>query len=129
MLVPVHAATAQACRTDTVPLPLQIDDVLGQAYDVSRGLNDQGKVFDSSGLKLQNLTSRFPAVNGLLNSIKRRKNRVRTSQTHGQASAWQSVKERHAVPAQVQILAQALVQACACASMCKCVGHVTSCNN
>ena len=50
---------------------------MGQAYSVSSGLGEQRRMFDSSGLKLQNLTTRFPLVNGLLNSIKRRKNRVR----------------------------------------------------
>ena len=67
----------QQGRSNVDHIVLQLDDVLGQAQSVSHGLGDQRKVFESSGLKLQNLTARFPVVNGLLNSIKRKKNRVR----------------------------------------------------
>ena len=54
----------------------QIDDVLGQASAVSGNLKDQRGILGNVGSKLENVAARFPVVTGLLNAIRRRKNRV-----------------------------------------------------
>ena len=79
-------SSAHQIRRGSYPALPQLDDVLGQAHAVSHNLGDQRKLFDASGLKLQGLTARFPAINGLLNSIKRRKNRVRRPAACNQAA-------------------------------------------
>ena len=55
---------------------VQIDDVLGQASAVSGNLKDQRGILGNVGSKLENVAARFPVVTGLLNAIRRRKNRV-----------------------------------------------------
>jgi hypothetical protein len=55
---------------------LQMDDVLGQAQAVAGGLGEQRRIFDNVGLKLENVAARFPLVSGLLNAIRRKKNKV-----------------------------------------------------
>lgn len=56
---------------------VQMDDALGQAQAVASSLSDQRHLFDNIGGKLITIGSRFPAVNGLLNAIRRKKNKVR----------------------------------------------------
>lgn len=53
-----------------------MDDVLGQAQAVAGGLGEQRRIFDNVGLKLENVAARFPLVSGLLNAIRRKKNKV-----------------------------------------------------
>lgn len=55
---------------------LQMDDVLGQAQAVAGGLGEQRRIFDNVGIKLENVAARFPLVGGLLNAIRRKKNKV-----------------------------------------------------
>lgn len=55
---------------------LQMDDVLGQAQAVAGALGEQRRIFDNVGLKLENVAARFPLVSGLLNAIRRKKNKV-----------------------------------------------------
>ncbi|CAK0750183.1 hypothetical protein CVIRNUC_001970 [Coccomyxa viridis] len=52
-----------------------IDDVLGQAHAVTGNLKDQRGILDNVGSKLENVAARFPMVTGLLNAIRRKKNR------------------------------------------------------
>ncbi|CAL5227829.1 g10857 [Coccomyxa viridis] len=52
-----------------------IEDVLGQASAVSANLKDQRGILGNVGSKLENVATRFPVVTGLLNAIRRRKNR------------------------------------------------------
>ncbi|KAK9906593.1 hypothetical protein WJX75_004671 [Coccomyxa subellipsoidea] len=52
-----------------------MDDVLGQAQAVAGGLGEQRRIFDNVGLKLENVAARFPLVSGLLNAIRRKKNK------------------------------------------------------
>ncbi len=56
-----------------------MDDVLGQAQAVAGGLGEQRRIFDNVGLKLENVAARFPLVSGLLNAIRRKKNKVSPS--------------------------------------------------
>ena len=59
-----------------IAMAAQIDDVLGQASAVSGNLKDQRGVLSNVGSKLESVAARFPVVTGLLNAIRRRKNRV-----------------------------------------------------
>ena len=56
----------------------QMDDALGQAQAVASNLSTQRQLFDNMGGKLMTIGSKFPVVNGLLNTIRRKKNRVST---------------------------------------------------
>ena len=67
---------------------VQIDDVLGQASAVSGNLKDQRGILGNVGSKLENVAARFPVVTGLLNAIRRRKNRVGQSIMIGRHMAW-----------------------------------------
>lgn len=61
-----------------VPANAQLDDVMGQAQSVAGSLTGQRRLFSNIGSKLADVTARFPVVNNLLTSIRRRKNRVST---------------------------------------------------
>lgn len=61
---------------------MQLDDVLGQANAMSSNLTDQRRLFESTGSKLMTLTAKFPMVNNVLNSIRRRKSKVRPATCH-----------------------------------------------
>jgi Golgi SNAP receptor complex protein 1 len=50
-----------------------LDDVIGQAQNVASSLMQQRRMFDGINGKLNMLGARFPAVNSLLTSIRRRK--------------------------------------------------------
>ena len=54
----------------------QLDDVLGQAAAVGSNLGEQRRVFENTGSKLMTLTAKFPIVNNILNSIRRKKSKV-----------------------------------------------------
>lgn len=62
-------------RTGIASSHAALDDVIGQADAVRSNLLDQRRVVDGIGDKLYNLGSKFPVVNGLLNAIRRKKNR------------------------------------------------------
>ena len=68
----------QACVLDCVlPAAVQLDDVMGTATAVGGNLGEQSRLFDNIGNKVLTASLRFPAVNTLLNAIRRKKNRVR----------------------------------------------------
>ncbi|KAK9861433.1 hypothetical protein WJX84_006699 [Apatococcus fuscideae] len=52
-----------------------LDDVMGQAQSVAGSLTMQRRLFGNIGSKLSDVAARFPVVNNLLSSIRRRKNR------------------------------------------------------
>eukprot|EP00803_Ostreobium_quekettii_P001374 evm.model.scf_1345.5 EVM.evm.TU.scf_1345.5 scf_1345:42604-43329(-) len=52
-----------------------IDEVIGTAHAVHGDLKDQRRLFEGIGDRLYAMGSRFPAVNGLLRAIARRKSR------------------------------------------------------
>lgn len=58
-------------------MAVQMDDAMGQAQAVASSLADQRQTFDNIGGKLMTIGNKFPIVNGLLNMIRRKKNRVR----------------------------------------------------
>ena len=61
---------------ETVGFDMQLDDVIGQAQAVSTNLGEQRHIFDNIGSKLVSVSSKFPVVNGVMNAIRRKKNRV-----------------------------------------------------
>jgi len=54
----------------------QMDDVMGQAQAVASNLAEQRQLFSSIGDKLLSVAAKYPAVNGLLNAIRRKKSKV-----------------------------------------------------
>jgi Golgi SNAP receptor complex protein 1 len=52
-----------------------VDEMLAQAGAVSRGLADQRRAFESVGDRLTAMGERFPAVQGLLTAVRRKKSR------------------------------------------------------
>jgi Golgi SNAP receptor complex protein 1 len=60
---------------------MQMDDAMGQAQAVASSLADQRQMFDNIGSKLMTIGNKFPIVNGLLNAIRRKKNRVQSMTT------------------------------------------------
>lgn len=52
-----------------------VDDMLAQAQSVSRSLLEQRRIFSSVQDKLVTVGERFPAINGLLNAIRRKKSK------------------------------------------------------
>lgn len=63
-----------------------MDDVLSQAQAVSTNLVDQRRLFENIGDKMVTIGSKFPAVNGLLNAIRRKKNKVRIELSQGSST-------------------------------------------
>lgn len=54
----------------------QVDNMLAQAQSVSRGLLEQRRIFTNVQDKLGTIGEKFPAINGLLNAVRRRKSKV-----------------------------------------------------
>ena len=52
-----------------------IDAVLGQAGVIGSTLREQRSLFDGIGSKLMSVGARFPAINGLMNAIRRKKSK------------------------------------------------------
>lgn len=71
------------CAATEYVMAVQIEDVLGTAHAVSGNLKDQRGILDNVGSKLENVATRFPMVTGLLNAIRRKKNRVGPSPRFG----------------------------------------------
>lgn len=57
-------------------IAVQLDAVLGQAHAVGANLGEQRSLFENTGSKLMNLSSRFPIVNNIMNQIRRKKSKV-----------------------------------------------------
>jgi hypothetical protein len=83
LLLPYMTAAILAATTNPAPpsplhspLPLQVDDMLSQAHNVTSSLLDQRRTFDNVGDKLAQVGDKFPVVAGLLNAIRRKKSRV-----------------------------------------------------
>lgn len=66
-------------RTQIAASTTYVDEMLAQAQSVTRGLFEQRRVFDGVQDKLMSVGERFPAVNGLLNAIRRKKSKVRSN--------------------------------------------------
>ena len=77
MLISLAWQRSAGCSAEACAVCAQIDDVLGQAHAVTGNLKDQRGILDNVGSKLENVAARFPMVTGLLNAIRRKKNRVR----------------------------------------------------
>ncbi|KAK9817986.1 hypothetical protein WJX72_005378 [[Myrmecia] bisecta] len=52
-----------------------LDDAFGQAQSVAGSLGEQRRLFDNVGNKLSHIVARYPAVNGLLTAIRRKKSK------------------------------------------------------
>lgn len=61
---------------DACLLSMQMDDVMGQAQAVATNLRGQRQLFSNIGDKLLSVAAKYPAVNGLLNAIRRKKSMV-----------------------------------------------------
>lgn len=79
--------TFTPCAGTEAVMAVQIEDVLGTAHAVSGNLKDQRGILDNVGSKLENVATRFPMVTGLLNAIRRKKNRVGPSPVAGASRA------------------------------------------
>lgn len=55
---------------------MQLDDVIGQAQAVTSSLGEQRRIFENIGGKLVSVSAKFPMVNGVMNAIRRKKNKV-----------------------------------------------------
>lgn len=70
---------------------MQLDAVLGQASAVGTNLGEQRNLFENTGSKLMNLTAKFPMVNSIMNSIRRKKSKVRGLRLQ----PWPALAEQH----------------------------------
>jgi Snare region anchored in the vesicle membrane C-terminus len=51
---------------------------MGQAQEVAFNLREQRQLFSNIGDKLLSVAAKYPAVNGLLNAIRRKRSKVST---------------------------------------------------
>ena len=56
---------------------VQLDDVMGTANAVAGNVKEQSNLFENFGDKVVTLGSKFPAVNAVLNAVRRKKSKVR----------------------------------------------------
>ena len=56
---------------------VQLDDVMGTANAVAGNVKEQSNLFENIGDKVVTLGSKFPAVNAVLNAVRRKKSKVR----------------------------------------------------
>jgi golgi SNAP receptor complex member 1 len=72
-----------------------MDDVMGQAQEVAFNLREQRQLFSNIGDKLLSVAAKYPAVNGLLNAIRRKRSKVIMLTTPVMRSAHASTSQNY----------------------------------
>ena len=55
---------------------MQLDEVMGTATAVAGKVGEQGRIFDNIGNKVLAVGAKFPAINGVINAVRRKKSKV-----------------------------------------------------
>lgn len=56
---------------------MQLDDVMGSATAVAGRVGEQSRIFENIGNKVLAVGAKFPAINGIINAVRRKKSKVR----------------------------------------------------
>ena len=56
---------------------MQLDDVMGTATAVAGRVGEQSRIFENIGNKVLAVGAKFPAINGIINAVRRKKSKVR----------------------------------------------------
>ena len=78
--VSLHASSALRWHKKQMmgaPCHMQLDDVMGTATAVAGRVDEQSKLFENIGNKVLAVGAKFPAINGILNAVRRKKSKVR----------------------------------------------------
>lgn len=55
---------------------MQLDEVMGTATAISGRVSEQSQLFENIGDKVLAVGAKFPAVNGIINAVRRKKSKV-----------------------------------------------------
>lgn len=55
---------------------MQLDEVMGTASAVAGRVGEQGRIFENVGNKVLAVGAKFPAINGVINAVRRKKSKV-----------------------------------------------------
>ena len=55
---------------------MQLDEVMGTATAVAGRVGEQSKIFENVGNKILAVGAKFPAINGVINAVRRKKSKV-----------------------------------------------------
>ncbi len=55
---------------------MQLDDVMGTATAVAGRVGEQSRIFENIGNKVLAVGAKFPAINGIINAVRRKKSKV-----------------------------------------------------
>ena len=72
---------------------MQLDDVMGTATAVAGRVGEQSRIFENIGNKVLAVGAKFPAINGIINAVRRKKSKVclATIQLHSLCQCLSSV--------------------------------------
>lgn len=65
-----------SCKQIGVLNVAQLDEVMGTASAVAGRVGEQSQLFDNIGNKVLAVGAKFPAVNGIINAVRRKKSKV-----------------------------------------------------
>lgn len=55
---------------------MQLDEVMGTATAVAGRVGEQSRIFENIGNKVLAVGAKFPAINGIINAVRRKKSKV-----------------------------------------------------
>lgn len=55
---------------------VQLDEVMGTATAVAGRVGEQSRIFENIGNKVLAVGAKFPAINGVINAVRRKKSKV-----------------------------------------------------
>ena len=55
---------------------MQLDEVMGTANAVAGRVGEQSRIFENIGNKVLAVGAKFPAINGIINAVRRKKSKV-----------------------------------------------------
>ena len=55
---------------------MQLDEVMGTATAVAGRVGEQSRIFENIGNKVLAVGAKFPAINGVINAVRRKKSKV-----------------------------------------------------
>lgn len=55
---------------------MQLDEVMGTATAVAGRVGEQSRIFENVGNKVLAVGAKFPAINGVINAVRRKKSKV-----------------------------------------------------
>ena len=83
VMLPAPSFCLRAARYKNLPcefthncFSVQLDEVMGTANAVAGRVGEQSRIFENIGNKVLAVGAKFPAINGIINAVRRKKSKV-----------------------------------------------------